>query len=222
MSWPIAQACMALGWDIFPVRDKRPTIKWKEGACRTWEVWPEGCDVGLPTGARNGIVVVDDDRGKHGLEPWVPPVATYNVRTRSGGMHYYYAHPGYHVGNTAGRIADHVDTRGDGGYVVVYELDTQTPCVALPEGLIPKGGKPKHAIWIDPAQRAMMQHMLLKLPPWPEGERNMTLFKMGCVFLENDMDLTVLYQKAIQSGVHPEEAERTLASVRARMVQSST
>lgn len=210
---------MARGWDIFPVRDKRPTIKWKEGACRTWEMWPEGCDVGLPTGARNGIVVVDDDRGKHGLEPWYPEVVTYRVPTRSGGVHWYYAHPGYHVANTASKIDQYVDSRGDGGYVVVYELSDDR-LLPLPDGLIPRGGgKPKAAIITDPYTRQTLQHMLLKTPPWPEGERNATLFKMACVFLENQMDLSVLFQKALQSGVHPDEAERTLASARARVVQ---
>jgi hypothetical protein len=209
---------MARGWDIFPVRDKRPLIRWKEGACRTWEAWPEGADVGLPTGARNGIVVIDDDRGKKGLEPWVPSVPTYSVRTRGGGVHHYYAHPGYHVPNSAGRVTDHVDVRGDGGYVVVYEL-SDLPLAVLPDGLIPKGtGKPKPT-WIDPSERALMTHMIMKMPPWPQGERNFTLFKMACVWLENDMDISVLYQKALQSGIHPEEAERTLASARTRVVQ---
>ena len=217
---PLALAAMARGWDIFPVRDKRPLIKWKEGACRTWESWPEGADVGLPTGARNGIVVIDDDRGKNGLEPWVPAVPTYNVPTRSGGVHWYYAHPGYHVPNSAGRIADHIDVRGDGGYVVLYALDDTTPTVPLPDGLIPKGtGKPKSAMWIPPADRQRITHMLMDLPPWPEGERNFTLFKTACMFYENTMDVTVLYHKALQSGIHPEEAERTLASARARVVQ---
>jgi hypothetical protein len=209
---------MARGWDIFPVRDKRPLIKWKEGACRTWEAWPEDADVGLPTGARNGLVVVDDDRGKKGMEPWVPATPTYNVRTRGGGVHWYYAHPGYHIPNSAGRLADHVDVRGDGGYVVVYEL-SDLPLAVLPDGLIPKGGAKPKPTWIDPYQRQLMEHMLLKMPPWPQGERNFTLFKMACVWQENNMDLTVLYQKALQSGVHPEEAERTLASARTRVLQ---
>lgn len=208
---------MAMGWDIFPVRDKRPLIRWKEGACRTWESWPEGADVGLPTGARNGIVVIDDDREKVGLPAWVPPCDTYNVRTRSGGRHWYFRHPGRPVSNSAGRIAPHVDVRGDGGYVVVYGMGDRL-FVPLPEDLVPERGKPKHAIYIPPADRQALAHMLLQTPPWPPGERNMTLFKMACVFLENQMDLTVLKEKARMSGLDPHEVERTIASVQARVV----
>lgn len=215
---PLALAAIARGWDIFPVRNKRPLIRWKEGACRTWEAWPEDADVGLPTGARNGIVVVDDDRGKKGLEPWMPMTPTYNVATRSGGRHWYYAHPGYHVPNSAGRVDDHVDVRGDGGYVVIYET-SDLPMAVLPDGLVPKGTGKVKPTWIDPGERQLMTHMIMKMPPWPQGERNFTLFKMACVWLENDMDISVLYQKALQSGVHPEEAERTLASARTRVVQ---
>lgn len=218
MSWELAQSCIRRGWAVFPVRDKKPLIRWKEGAVTTWTCWPEGCDVGLPTGERNGIVVVDDDRGKHGLSSWAPPVPTYNVPTRSGGRHYYFAHPGGKISNSASKIDKFVDVRGDGGYVVVYDVNNAA-VTPLPEGLIPAGkqGRPK-PFWIDPARRQLTAHMLMQLPPWPQGERNFTLFKMACEWLENDMDVNVLYQKALQSGVHPEEAERTLASARARVV----
>ena len=214
----LARACMAQGWDIFPVRDKRPLIKWKEGACRTWESWPDDADIGIATGARSGIVVVDDDRSKHGLEPWQSPCPTARVETRSGGWHYYFRHPGGRVPNSAGKLAPYVDVRGDGGYVVAYGvLHDEVAC--LPDGLITSfSGKPKTAVWVDPAALERVSHMLLRMPPWPEGGRNITLFKMACTFLENKMDVTVLYQKALQSGVLPEDAERTLASARARVV----
>lgn len=90
--------------------------------------------------------------------------------------------------------------------------------VPLPEDLVPERGKPKHAIYIPPADRQALAHMLLQTPPWPPGERNMTLFKMACVFLENQMDLTVLKEKARMSGLDPHEVERTIASVQARVV----
>lgn len=217
MSWELAKAAMAVGWDVFPVRDKRPLIKWKEGACRTWESWPEGAAVGLPTGKRNGIVVIDDDRGKHGLTPWQAPVPTFSVSTPSGGRHYYYLHPGNPVRNSAGRVAAHVDVRGDGGYVVFYGGD-DTPFAPLPEGVIPTQMAEPHKVYIPPADRDGMIHLLEKLPPWAGGSRNHTLFKMACLFLENGMDVSVLYRKALQSGLTPDEAERTLASARAKVV----
>lgn len=215
----LAKACMQWGWVVFPVRDKKPMIRWKEGATNTWEAWPEDADVGLPTGARNGIVVIDDDREKVGLPAWEPPCDTYSVRTRSGGRHWYFRHPGRPVSNSAGRVAPHVDVRGDGGYVVVYELGDRI-IVPLPEELVPERTKPKHAIYLPPADRAALSHMLLQTPPWAPGERNMTLFKMACIFLENNMDLAVLREKARLSGLDEHEVERTLTSVRARVVNS--
>jgi putative DNA primase/helicase len=209
---------MAVGWAVFPVRDKKPLIKWKDGATRDWTSWPEGAQVGLPTGQRNGIVVIDDDRGKHGLVPWRCPVTTYRVNTPSGGRHYYFLHPGESVRNSAGKLAQHVDVRGDGGYVVFYGGDG-TPFRPLPEGLIPPPGREKRPIYIPPADREGIQHLLERLPPWPQGERNHTLFRMACMFLENQMDIAVLYRKALQSGIHPDEAERTITSAQAKVVR---
>src|SRR5256885_13664451 len=38
--------------------------------------------------------------------------------TGSGGSHAYFAHPGSSVPNSAGRLGEGLDVRGDGGYVV--------------------------------------------------------------------------------------------------------
>lgn len=44
---------------------------------------------------------------------------TYTVATPSGGIHRYYRTPAHlHLGNTAGRLGELIDTRGHGGYVV--------------------------------------------------------------------------------------------------------
>ncbi|MBE1603730.1 hypothetical protein HEB94_000578 [Actinopolymorpha pittospori] len=47
------------------------------------------------------------------------PVDTYTVQTGRGGLHLYFTTPssGETMGNSAGRLGWHVDTRG-GGYVV--------------------------------------------------------------------------------------------------------
>lgn len=46
----------------------------------------------------------------------IPPTRT--VRTPSGGYHFYFRHPGQHTPNSAGTVAEGVDVRGDGGYVL--------------------------------------------------------------------------------------------------------
>lgn len=217
--WDLAQACMAQGWDIFPVRDKRPLIKWKEGACRTWTSWPEDADVGVATGQRSGIVVVDDDRGKHGRDPWVPEVPTGVVFTKSGGRHWYYRHPGGRIANSAGKVAEYVDVRGDGGYVVSYGVPTP-PLELLPEGLVPVyQGKPP-SMYIAPQYRqGLIESVVNGRVFGNEGNRNNTLFRLACWFYENHMDVGVLTQGALDAGLHPDEVERTLSSVKNRVVQ---
>lgn len=127
LDWAIYYA--KCGYSIIPVRpDKRPWLAWTryqqeradEALIRHWwDKWPQA-GVGIVTGAVSGLVVVDMDTEEaheavDGLLPesCITPIA----RTQSGGYHYYFKHPGYEVGNSAGRI-EHVDVRGDGGYVV--------------------------------------------------------------------------------------------------------
>lgn len=50
------------------------------------------------------------------------------------------------------------------------------------------------------------------------GNRNNTLFQLACVFYENQMDVNVLVQGALNAGLHPDEVERTMTSVKNKMV----
>lgn len=122
-----ALAWAALGRPVFPLvpGEKQPAVRWSEAATtdeqqlRYWYTPVKNSargeyGLGLPTG--NGLIVVDVDLAKGAEIPeWLP--ATYTVRTQSGGLHLYYAVEG-EVPNSAGRLGDHVDVRGDGGYVV--------------------------------------------------------------------------------------------------------
>ena len=96
---------------------------------RWWLQWPEA-NVGIATGARSGLAVVDVD-GKAGGRASVadlhangqklPPTLTAFT---GGGYHLYYRQPSeVTVANTVGRLPNvgpvaGVDVRGDGGYVV--------------------------------------------------------------------------------------------------------
>lgn len=77
-----------------------------------------GGNVGLRTGSISGIGVVDVDPENSGEVPdGIPQTAT--VETPSGGLHFYYKIPaGIEIRNSASQIADGVDVRGEGGYVV--------------------------------------------------------------------------------------------------------
>ncbi|MEL6189629.1 MAG: bifunctional DNA primase/polymerase [Myxococcota bacterium] len=129
-----AKAYARLGHVVFPVRgrDKRPLVRWGTQATDDrrvldgwWSQWPDAM-IGLPTGERNGVLVLDVDcrRGGCGLTALrglgFDPVASTPlcVQTPSEGFHFYfrYDHP---LRNSSGVIAPNVDVRGDGGFVVV-------------------------------------------------------------------------------------------------------
>jgi hypothetical protein len=146
-------------WKVFPVRaeTKRPAvIGWQalatsderqiDGLLREFP----GCSWGVATGP-SGLWVVDVDTkpGKNGLK-WLEGLApeqraeiesTFTVRTASGGLHFYFRRPSCER-NTASRIAEHVDTRGVGGYVVCpptpgYEVLREVlPPLDAPEWLL--------------------------------------------------------------------------------------
>jgi hypothetical protein len=129
--WEWIEAYVAEGYALFPVGpDKKPLVKWKDGATSDlaqlrawWTKWPTAM-IGLPTGERNGITVLDVDckNGANGFNSlaengWVIPLGVVEVKTPSGGSHFYFE---YESGfkTTAGKIGHGLDVRNDGGYVV--------------------------------------------------------------------------------------------------------
>ncbi len=124
-----ALALAERGFLVFPCgKDKRPTCaRGFHAAERDPEkverlFWRSNAVlVGVPTGAASGFDVLDWDPKNGGaqsiaaLRHRLPQ--TREHRTRSGGGHLFFLH---HEGvrNTASKIAQGVDTRGDGGYVI--------------------------------------------------------------------------------------------------------
>ena len=126
------------GLKVFPCRSSGPQAKaplTKNGfkdATREmdqirefWMRYPDAF-VGVPTGEKNGIFVIDIDvgSGKKGEETWsnlnlqIPP--TWQVSTLSGGRHIYFEYPAnFAIRNDAGkRLGKDIDVRGEGGYVI--------------------------------------------------------------------------------------------------------
>lgn len=129
---PVALNLARSGWAVFPcdpaTKAPMPGVKWKEAATSNlakvaawWQMWPDAMPA-LPTGARNGVSVVDLDRGKGkdgvaayqalGLDP---DAASVIVGTAGGGLHLYFDHRDG-VRNSTNRSG--VDLRGEGGYVI--------------------------------------------------------------------------------------------------------
>ncbi len=85
---------------------------------RWWKRWPDAL-IGAPTGLLFDVLDLDEKNGHHGLQQ-VPDWKTRsNVisRTGSGGAHLFFK--ASNIRNSTGKIADGVDTRGAGGYVIL-------------------------------------------------------------------------------------------------------
>ena len=117
-------------WRLFPVkqRDKKPLIKdWPKLATSDketllgWATKYPNCNWGLATGPDSGIFVLDADSdaaleelNKLGKRP-----TTYTVKT-SRGWHFYFIYPSNStIRSSAKQLADGLDVRGKGGYVLL-------------------------------------------------------------------------------------------------------
>jgi hypothetical protein len=121
----------AQGFRVFPAlpRGKRPAIKeWPTRATtdsdelRSWWKANPSRNVAIACGRASGLVVLDVDSlaaelelmATHGTD-WT---RTRTVQTAHG-KHFYFLYPATgELRNSTGKIADHVDVRGEGGYVV--------------------------------------------------------------------------------------------------------
>ena len=120
------------GCPVFPLEPlgKRPIVEHGFKAATTdpalisawWQRMPNA-NVGMPTGPRSGILVLDVDPehgGNESLQALPIRPTTWTVETPSGGWHYWWRYPREpSLGNTAGRLGMGLDSRGYGGYVAV-------------------------------------------------------------------------------------------------------
>jgi putative DNA primase/helicase len=135
-----------LGWPVFPCRGKEPAT---EHGCRDattdpaiirewWEGKYRGCNVAIATGGKVWALDVDpDDDGDASLfrleQRYSPLPDTVRSITGGGGAHYLFKMNGTPIRNSVGKmagIAPGLDTRGDGGYIIVppsIHPDTKAP-----------------------------------------------------------------------------------------------
>lgn len=171
------------GWQVFPItpgKKEPPLCLWKADATtdqaiiKSWWHKTPDANVGIATGARSGIVVLDVDP-RHGGDESLLALTSENGKlpdtvesmTGSGGRHIIFAHPGVEIGNTSNNPAQGLDIRGDGGYIVAppslhpngkkYEWEpsskpSQTELASMPSWLLsllkvkqPANGNGKHA-----------------------------------------------------------------------------
>jgi hypothetical protein len=120
------------GCPTFPAgRDKKPLVKgWPqvattdEGRIEGWYNVPTPPNIGLLTGDKSGLFVLDVD-GPDGFESLAELETRYGAtgcgcmaRTPSGGLHLYFKMPNFDLRNSARTLAPGLDIRANGGYVL--------------------------------------------------------------------------------------------------------
>jgi len=126
----IAKRYTDRGYSIIPLRtDKRPLLPWMEFQRRKasvdelleWWTKTPTANIGIVTGGLSDLVVVDVDDMQDGLvalaEHIPASIETPTAKTPSGGMHFYFKHPGGRIENNRGTIPG-CDLQADGGYIV--------------------------------------------------------------------------------------------------------
>jgi hypothetical protein len=145
----IALGYARLGWHVFPCHTptdrgcscgmsscdnvgKHPRVKdWPNVATTDeatiqdwWTRWPNA-NIGIATGAKSGVVVLDvdpDEGGALALEDLLAEHGslpeTVESLTGGGGRHLLFQHPGVEMRNSASKLGAGLDIRGDGGYVI--------------------------------------------------------------------------------------------------------
>jgi putative DNA primase/helicase len=120
------------GWSVVPLNGKIPIVNdWPNQAStdpdqiRTWWVQSPKANVGIVTGSKSGLFVLDVDPDKGGDESlsvlegqYGALPSTVEVVTGNGGRHLYFQCPGHPIGNSAGKLGPGLDIRADGGQVV--------------------------------------------------------------------------------------------------------
>ena len=196
------------GLKVFPLRpkDKTPQIaEWNLAATtnpdqirRWWSQWPDA-NIGLATGQQTGIVVLDIDPRHDGLDSWNDlvdihgPVDSLECYTGGAGTHIYFTAPVVKLRNSAGAIGPGLDTRAEGGYVVLppsvhpsgepYEWISRQLPAEIPPWLLERW--PRHQSEPTSAAKAGQQARLDRRGAWqllnnpiPEGQRNDSLGRL--------------------------------------------
>lgn len=186
------------------------------------------CNIGIPTGQINNIFVVDVD-GEQGIESLNHLELIYGkldaptVKTGKG-KHLYFKMPeNVELKCSTSKIADHIDIRANGGYVVAPPSIHENGHQYTWENFIPNQGFPEAPSWLislitnAEKQPLPVSGVLEEIASAPEGERNDTLYKRSISLIGRAMRKNLnmaeikenIINAAMQSGLSTEEALKT-------------
>ncbi len=149
-----------------------------------WRKYPDA-NIGVPTGAASGLVVLDADGGDGlaSLKALGTPATTWLAKTGRG-WHQFFRHPGdgVAIGNRAGLCPD-LDVRGDGGYVVVppsqHASGRRYAWLTAPDGL-DLAALPENVVKLLTTPATNGNGLRYSDPrEIREGQRNDTLYRVG-------------------------------------------
>ena len=159
----IALPLIKNNWSVFPLKGKVPITKngVKDATkdldqIEAWGKKYPRSNCGIATGTPSGVIVldIDDGFGKKGSDSMAKLVnkfgklpETFVVKTGHG-YHYYFKAPQFEIRNSASKIGENLDIRGEGGYVVSprsihpetkepYKIIQEYPLSPIPDFLIP-------------------------------------------------------------------------------------
>lgn len=202
-------------WQVLPLlpKDKKPMIPWKNGGSldvSTVNAWFDnwqGANLGIVTGKRSGIVVLDVDPKNGGRESLLKLIDEHGIlpetpisHTGGGGVHYIFEYPGYEVSNSAGRLGPGLDIRGDGGQICAppsvhatgnfYKWDSQyKPSVYKPAPM------PKwllDLLTVDQAQPK--KAVTVENGTFPDGQRHYILVSLAGTMRRRGMTTESIFQ----------------------------
>jgi hypothetical protein len=200
------------GVENCPSPGKHPWVKNWQALATTdqeqiarWQVRYPGCNWGVATGMKSGVVVLDVDPRHGGDEslanlPELQP--TWTCRTPSGGWHNYYRHPGVGpINNSAGVVGPGLDIRGDGGFAVgppsangrLYAWDVDlhpddTTLADLPDWILARIDRPHVAAGATPLPVPPEEWCRRVAEEVPEGKRTNRLAQLAGYLLRKRID----------------------------------
>ncbi len=222
---------------VFPVKrqDKKPLCANGFKAATTdkvvlqeWNKKFPDCNIGIPTGQINNIFVVDID-GEQGFESLNRLELIYGkldaptVKTGKG-KHLYFKMPeNVELKCSTSKIADHIDIRANGGYVVAPPSIHENGHRYTWENFVSNQDFPDAPTWLislmtnAEKQTLPVSGVLEEISNAPQGQRNDTLYKRSISLIRRAMRKNLnmaeikenIINAAILSGLSKEESIKT-------------